>query len=85
MAAHLVEQLHQDKGVKDNGVVLGGPMDAGGAWHTKQLIPVEDKTIHHSQLEDALTNDVLGDLQPAAYLTHSDTTHNSVGADMLQC
>ena len=47
-AADLVEQLHQDKGVKDNGVVLGGPMDAGGAWHTKQLVPIEDKTIHHS-------------------------------------
>lgn len=46
--------------------MLRGPVYGGGAWHTKELVPKEHQGIHHPQLENTLTQDVLGHLHPHA-------------------
>ena len=67
--------------------MLRGPMYAGGAWHTKELVPIEDKAVHDSQLENGLTKDVLGHLQSgAAYHACSARMHESdIGVGISQC
>lgn len=58
----LVEQLHKDKGVEDQGVVLGGALYSVGTGHTKDLISKEHQPVHHCQLKHTLPYYVLGDL-----------------------
>ena len=60
---YLVEELHENKGIEDDGVMLGGALHAAGLRHTKQLRSMEDQAVHDSQLEQTLPYNVLGDLQ----------------------
>ena len=63
MTSYLVEELHEDKGVEDKGVMLGGALHAVGTGHPKHLIPKEHQPVHHSQLEHTLPHNVLGHLR----------------------
>lgn len=59
---YLVEQLHEDKGVKHNCVMLGWALHTAGFRNSKELSSMEDKPIHDSQLEHALSHNVLAHL-----------------------
>lgn len=49
--------------------MLGRPLHIGGFRDTKQLSSVRDKAIHHSQLEYALSYNVLADLHAISNLS----------------
>lgn len=60
---YLIEELHENKGIEDDCVMLGGALYAAGLRHTKQLRSMEDQAVHDSQLEQTLPYNVLGDLR----------------------
>jgi len=70
----LVEQLHKDKSIEDQGVVLGGALYSVGAGDTKELISKEHQPVHHCQLVHTLPYYVLGNLQ------HTNLSHLAVRA-----
>ncbi len=58
----LIEELQQNKGIEDDGVVLGGSLHCGTGGHLEDGIAIEDQSIHDSQLEHTLANDVFQNL-----------------------
>lgn len=58
----LIEQLQQDKGIEDNGVVLRGSMHCDPWGHMENGIAIEDQGVHNSQLEHTLPDDVFQNL-----------------------
>ena len=58
----LIEELHEDKGVEDEGVVLRGPLDGVSIGHPKQVVTIEYQPVHHRKLEYALAYNVLDHL-----------------------
>ena len=65
---HLIEQLHEDKGVEDQGVVNRGSIHeiSAGRGHAKDGVRMVHQRIHDPQLKHALPHNGLHNLRMRA-------------------